>query len=235
MEELARETFDRLAAEGISVSPVDAVRLDEAARRLRLSRNADGSSFLYAPRVRMVGGVLFHQPTVQSDLWLLEVADAITADGDSRFWLRAFALAHADEPGFFDRDEMRDAKRVQVAARSFQRSLAATEEEVSDAVLFCVYGEERDEPATLPERRRREADEATRRDHLWDVLSNALGVTGAALDDLKRLTVPTLYRAVARAVELRHGRGTPAASPAAVAAWNVLLQEIKSKGLKTNG
>jgi hypothetical protein len=232
MEDLARETFEKLAAEGISVSPVDAVRLDEAARRLRLSRDEDGSPFLYAPRVRMVGGVLFHEPTAQSELWLLEVADAIAANGDTRFWLRAFALAHADEPGFFDRAEMRDSQKVSAAARAFQRSLAATEAEVVDALFYCIQGEERDAEPTGPKARKRiEKSEATRRDQVWDALSRGIGTTGAPLDDLKRLTVPTIYRAVERAIELRHGRGKPSASPAALATWNELLMELRKKGV----
>jgi len=57
-----------------------------------------------------------------------------------------------------------------------------------------------------------------------------MGATGAALDDLKRLTVPTIYRAIERAVEIRHGRGKCAASPAALVEWNELLQELKKKG-----
>ena len=48
----------------------------------------------------------------------------------------------------------------------------------------------------------------------------------AALDDLKRLTVPTVYRAV----EMRHGRGKATATPAALAEWNDLLLEVKAKG-----
>ena len=231
MEDLARETFERLEAEGISVSPVDAVRIDDAARRLRLSRDEDGSPFLYAPRVRMAGGVLFHEPTAQSELWLLEVADGIAGNSDTRFWLRAFALAHADEPGFFDSAEMRDFRKVADAARSFQRSLAATEGEVVDALLYCIHGEERDEiPVGEKARERLKKSEATRRDQIWDALSHGMGATGAALDDLKRLTVPTIYRAIERAVEIRRGRGKCAASPAALAEWNELLLELKKKG-----
>lgn len=231
MEELARETFERLAAEGIALSPVDAVRIDEAARRLRLSRDEDGSPILYAPRVRFCGGALFHEPTAQSDLWLIEVADVIAANGDTRFWLRAFALAHADEPGYFDRAEMRDFRKVKDAVRAFQRSLAASEPDVADALLYCIHGEDRDAEADNPKARERVAkSEATRRDQVWDALSRGLGATGAALDDLKRLTVPTIYRAIERAVEVRHGRGNVTATPAALTEWNELLLELKAKG-----
>ena len=235
MEDLARETFERLAQEGISVAPEDAVRLDEAARRLRLSRDEDGTPYLYAPRVRMVGGVLFHEPTAQSDLWLLEVADGIAANPDTRFWLRAFSLAHADEPRFFDTPDMRDAGKVSKAVRAFQRTLAATELEVAEAMLYCINGDERDEEPISPKAAERaQKSEATRRDQIWDALTRGLGSTGASLDDLKRLTVPTIYRALSRAVEIRHGTGKPVASPAALTAWNELLLEIKNKG-KGNG
>lgn len=230
MEDLAREAFERLAAEGISVTPEDAVRLDEAARQVRLSRDEDGSPILYAPRVRMAGGVLFHEPTVQSDLWMMEVADAVAENGDTRFWLRAFALAHADEPRFFDREEMRDAKKVEKSALAFMRSLSASVAEVEDALLYCINGEERDAPPPDPKAAERlRKSEATRRDMIWEAITRGMGVTGAALDDLKRLTVGTIYRAVERAVECRRGRGKPSATPAALSTWNNLLLEIKAK------
>ena len=230
MEELARETFERLASEGVTITPLDAVRIDDAARRLRLSRHADGDPFLTAPRVRMVGGVVFHEPTIQSNLWLDEIAAEYARDDDTRFWFLAFALAHADEPGYFDRAELRKAQTVGETVRAFMRGISASLADVAAALDYCVNGDERDaEPTGPKEQARAQRAEATRRDRAWEALIAGIGATGAALDDLKRLTVPTVWKAVLRATELQHGRADTSATPAALAAWNELLLEIKAK------
>ena len=98
------------------------------------------------------------------------------------------------------------------------------------ALDYCVNGDERDtEPTGPKEQARAQRAEATRRDRAWEALIAGLGATGAALDDLKRLTVPTVWKAVLRATELQHGRADTSATPAALAAWNELLLEIKAK------
>ena len=51
MQELAAEMFERLAAEGVNVTPFDAVRIDTAARLLARAKASDGAPFLSAPRV----------------------------------------------------------------------------------------------------------------------------------------------------------------------------------------
>ena len=56
MQELAAEMFERLAAEGVNVTPFDAVRIDTAARLLARAKASDGAPFLSAPRVRFCGG-----------------------------------------------------------------------------------------------------------------------------------------------------------------------------------
>ena len=164
MEELTRQQLDKFAGMGVTPSPVDAIRLDEAARRLCRAKSADGSQFFPAPRVRWCGGVLLHEPTVQSDLWIAEVADALAPRGWiaektgaadlTRFWMRVFALAHADEPRFFDSPEMRKAETVREAVNALRRSMAATMDEVEDAVLYCVYGDDTDGGAADAPRRR---------------------------------------------------------------------------------
>ncbi len=236
MEELTVETLERFDAEGVKCAPRDAARLDAAARRMRLAKLSDGEGFLVAPRVCFCGGVLFHEPTIQSDIWMLEVARAIVPTGwladasgradEVRFWVRAFALAHADEPGFFMRPEMRDARAVSKAVDAFTRRLAASRIEVEDAVLFCAYGDEDDEAradAPAPE------DGECVRDRLYADLAEAVGVTGAAIDDLKRLTRPMLYRATRRAWELGERKFRNEEATRALIAWNELLADIRGK------
>lgn len=237
MDELTVQTMERFEAEGVKCSPRDVARLDAVARRMRRARLVDGEGFLEAPRVAFCGGVLFHEPTVQSDLWMLEVAGAVVPSGwiaektgravEVRFWVRAFALAHADEPGYFARPEMRDARAVSKMVDDFARSLAATRQQVEDAVLFCVYGDDDGEVGTN-HRAARDA-EITRRDRIYADLAEAVGLTGAAIDDLKRLTSPMLWRAIRRAWELGERQFRNEEATRALVAWNELLAEIRGE------
>ena len=230
MQELAAEMFERLAAEGVNVTPFDAVRIDTAARLLARAKASDGAPYLSAPRVRFCGGVLFHEPTIQSELWLLEVAAPLSANGDTALMLRAYALAHADEPGFFDGEEMRNAKSVQKRARAFMRTIAATERELLDALAYCVSGDDDgydDLPMPEPKGRAADAPRMTRRDRMYADLAEAVGVTGAALDDLKRLTPPQLDRALRRAWELNRWEFKDGEDTRASVAWHALIEEVR--------
>lgn len=241
MEELTRQQLDRFASEGITPSPADAIRLDEAARRLCRAKSADGTQFFPAPRVRWCGGVILHEPTVQSELWIAEVADALAPRGWiaektgaadlTRFWMRVFALAHADEPRFFDAPEMRKAETVREAVNALRRSMAATMEEVEDAVLYCVYGDAEEAAAADSPRRHKapSAADMTRRDRMYADLAEAIGITGAAIDDLKRLTPAMLERATRRAWELNEWKFKQTESSAALVAWHKVCDEIKVK------
>ena len=234
MTELAAETFDRLEAEGVAVTPFDAVRIEAAARLIAQAKSSDGAPFLSAPRVRFCGGVLFHEPTIQSELWLLEVAAPLCANGDTALMLRAFALAHADEPGFFDGEDMRSAKSVTRYAKDFMRRIAATEDELVSALDYCVNGDDDgldDLPMPKPKKRKgaTSAPRQTRRDRMYADLAEAVGVTGAAIEDMKRMTPAMLDRALRRAWELNRWEFKDGEDTRASVAWHALLEEIRGK------
>ena len=246
MEPFAAQQIEKFAAEGVQVSPADAVRLEWAARRLCRAKAADGAKFYPAPRACWCGGVLLHEPTIQSELWLEEVADAFAprgwiakktgAEDLTRFWMRFFACAHADEPGFFDRPEMRTASGVKAEIAALRRKVAATREEAEDALVYCVYGDpSEDLPDPTPPRRRNASDAAkmTRRDQIYADLAEAIGVSGAKLDDLKRLTVPAIYRAMRRAWEVNEWKFKDCETAPALAAWYALVDEIAAKRKET--
>lgn len=234
MQELAAEMFDRLAAEGVEITPFDAVRIEAAARLLAQAKSSDGAPFLSAPRVRYCGGILFHEPTIQSEMWLLEVAAPLCANGRTALMLRAFALAHADEPGFFDGEDMKSAKTVTKYAKDFMRRIAATEDELVSALDYCVNGDDDgydDLPMPEPKKRKGAADapRVTRRDRMYADLAEAVGVTGAAIDDLKRMTPAMLDRALRRAWELNRWEFKDGEDTRASVAWHALIEEIRGK------
>ena len=69
----------------------------------------------------------------------------------------------------------------------------------------------------------------TRRDRMYADLAEAIGVSGAAIDDLKRLTPAMLERATRRAWELNEWKFKQTESSAALVAWHKVCGEIKDK------
>ena len=58
-------------------------------------------------------------------------------------------------------------------------------------------------------------------------LAEAVGVTGAALDDLKRLTPPQLDHALRRAWELNRWEFKDGEDTRASVAWHALIEEVR--------
>ena len=69
----------------------------------------------------------------------------------------------------------------------------------------------------------------TRRDRMYADLAEAVGVTGAAIDDLKRMTPAMLDRALRHAWELNRWEFKDGEDTRASVAWHALLEEIRGK------
>ena len=132
---------------------------------------------------------------------------------------------------YFDGEDMRSAKTVTRYAKDFMRRIAATEAEIVAALDYCVNGDEADIFEDPPPRKRDAADAPRRtyRDKLYSDLAEAIGVSGANIDDLKRLTPPMLERAIRRAYELNRWEFRDTAEARAIDAWNALLDEVRGK------
>ena len=229
MEELAKEQFEKMRSLGIEVSPEDAVQLNDAARALRCAKQSDKSRVLPAPRLIACGGEFFHEPTVASTIWTIEIADVIAEDEETEFWLHAFSLVHAEERGFFSCPEMRDAVKVLEKVREFQRNFSGTMNELISAVFYCVVGE--DMPVTPGEKEVEyiKSYSDSRRDRIYSDLAEAVGVTGSNLEDLKSLTPPMLDWAIRRAWEMHGSKFKEATSAGELVAYKRLCAEIAAK------
>lgn len=230
---LASEQIEKFAAEGITVSAANVVRLNDAAAELAAAKS-DGGPVLDAPRCRWCGGVLLREPTIQSEMWMVEVASELARDDESWAWMMAFALVHADEPGFFDRDEMRAAKSVSRACRQFQRRLAASEAELWAAVRWC----RREDEARARARKQGKADvdaaeaERTYRARMWADLAEAVALTGCGPNELKAMTPRMLDSAIRTAWE-REGRQFRDAGVAAkTRAWYETVNAVRAESVR---
>lgn len=203
--QLAQDQIDKFEADGIKLSPADVIRINDAAASLAAAKSDGRSELFDAPRCRWCGGFLLHEPTVQSELWMLEVAGALASNEESWGWMLAFSLVHADENGYFEGEEMRSAKFVLRVCRDFQRRLAATREELRAAVDWCRFG--RVTPTSLKPVSSDNAErmEEVYRARLYADLSEAVALTGCWAGELRRMTCSTLDRVIRTAWE-RNGR-----------------------------
>ena len=234
MEPLVKDDIDRYAAKGVHIDAEAVVRLEDAARKLKSAKTPDGSPLLLAPRCRWVGGVLLHEPTVQSELWMQEVAEPLAEDGRSCSWLLAFSLAHAVEPGFFDTVEMRTPKEVQSAAKGFQRSLAATETELWAAVEWCMRGDDAGKCADAGEEDASSDPDEDRRNAIYAHIAEAVGVSGASLADIKTMTPSMLLHALRRVWEMHGTTFRNCALDRATRDWYRVTAEISAAASLNN-
>lgn len=236
MEELAKEQFEKMRSLGFDITPEDAVRLNEAARALRLAKQADKSRVLPAPRLIACGGEFFHEPTVASTLWTIEIAEVIAEDEETEFWLHAFSLVHAEDSGFFSRPEMRDAAKVLEKVRDFQHRFTGTTNELISAVYYCVVGEDMPTAPGGKDGEEIKTYSNDRRDRIYSDLAEAVGVTGADLEELKMMTPPMLDWAIRRAWEMHGSKFKEATAARELITYKRLCSEIaaKSSGNKSD-
>jgi len=224
--QLAQDQIEKFTSEGIVLSPSDVIRINDAAAALADARSHSGGIF-GAPRCRWCGGVLFHEPTVQSELWMMECASALAANDESWGWMLAFSLVHADEPDFFEDEAMRSAKAVNRRCRELQRVLAATRDEVWAAVNYCRFGREIPGGKKLTDEQLAEMEERYRAG-LYADLAEAVAITGCGPDELRRMTCPMLERVIRSAWEKAGRQFKDAEVGARTREWYKTIGEISS-------
>jgi len=89
------------------------------------------------------------------------------------------------------------------------------------------------------ERWRAATDSRGDRPRVWRIfyadLAEAIGISGAAIDDLKRITPAMLERATRRAWELNEWKFKQTESSAALVTWHKVCDEIKVNSRPSGG
>lgn len=181
ISQLALGDIEEMASQGIVLTPEEVVRLNAFGLRVESAKNPD--AVVNAPRCVELGGRIFREPTVQVLLWMKEVAGRLASNEESWNAMLLFACAHADEPGFFDRAEMREAATIEREVEGLLRSLPATQSQVLAALVYLRFGDAPDSGEAPPEGVKLH-DVG---DVLYSDLAEAAGLTGISLAELKTL------------------------------------------------
>lgn len=129
-----------LQAKGLRPTPEDIIRLNGLGLAVERAGNPDASN--NAPRLVWLCNVAIHEPTLQVELWLSEVARNVAASGGAYDTLSLYACAHAQIPGFFARASMRNAAiiKMRVYAWAASNLWKATPRQIQAALEYVVNG-----------------------------------------------------------------------------------------------
>ena len=68
VSKMAKDDIDSLRDEGLDLTVDEIVRIN--AFGLRVERGAESAELYNLPRAAILGDVVFHEPTIGSDIWL---------------------------------------------------------------------------------------------------------------------------------------------------------------------
>ena len=173
ISQMAMEDIAALRTDGIDVPPREVVRLNVLG--LRVERGPDSPDVFGAPRVAFLGDVVLREPSLGSDMWLRQTADAFNLDDDAQTWFALRVLSCA-----VPWRELPDPTRPRAVRKDVERTLRElsdfTIRQVENALSWCIDGNLA-ETGENPPHRRAEADGAD------DCADAAVGVDGRRRGD----------------------------------------------------
>ena len=217
ISEMAKLDLEDLASQGVQVSPVDAIRLNELGAAVEASQEPGG--MWAAPRAAILGNCVFREPCVGHWDFLERAAPRFSDDTETSFWLFAFALAQSTDslPDPFAPDL--GAKVNAFLSENFK---PFTIRQISAALVYAVNGRM---PARLPHNEEKRDRECNFGLILYGVASG-LHVPFA---DLNKLTRRQLLDAARNALIAAGRELKPVCAVAEYDAYCTLLEELKGK------
>jgi hypothetical protein len=134
-----------ITEKGLCPTPQDIIRLNALA--LRVERAGDPDSCVNAPRICWLFNVAIHEPTIQAELWIAEVAEKLSSTRGVMDTLCIYACAHARIPGFFERALMNNvsAIKARVAFWSARNLWKVTPRQITAALEYVTNGDDQGE------------------------------------------------------------------------------------------
>lgn len=142
VSETALADIDTMIKEkGLSPTPHDIIRINALA--LRVERAGDPDSCVNAPRICWLFNVAIHEPTIQAELWIAEVAEELSSTRGVMDTLSVYACAHGRVPGFFNRIMMNNATAIKarVAFWASRNLWKVTPRQIKAALDYVTHGD----------------------------------------------------------------------------------------------
>lgn len=133
---MARDDIEALKDDGIDLTVDEIVRIN--AFGLRVERGAESAELYNLPRAAILGDVVFHEPTIGSDIWLKQVGALFDLDEYDTFTqLRALSMS-------MDYDKLPDPANKELVMKCVDELLGKlscyTRRQLENALLYCIEG-----------------------------------------------------------------------------------------------
>ena len=212
--DIFRKDYRQMTAQGVKFTPEDIVRLNALA--VRAARSMNAASSLALPRLaflprdsRWRAPLVLREPTIAHDLWIEQAMRFVPMDNRNMNFLYGYALSR--EAGKLV-DAFSPKKLIRtVFMFAAKRLVGFTEEQLSAAVDYCLFGADWTVGAHAPTEVKVEGEGEQRNlstVHLCPSPSPTIGLLVRAralrlpisLDDAKRMTASELQEAIDRAL-----------------------------------
>ena len=200
--DIFRKDYRQMTAQGMKFTPEDIVRLNALA--VRAARSMNAASSLALPRLafmprdsRWRAPLVLREPTIAHDLWIEQAMRFVPMDNRNMNFLYGYALSR--EAGKLV-DAFSPKKLIRTVFKfAAKRLVGFTEEQLSAAVDYCLFGADWTAGERGPEKSKSEVEHST--SPTVGLLTRARAIRmPITLDDAKRMTASELQEAIDRAL-----------------------------------
>lgn len=239
ISKMAIGDIEALQDDGIKLTPEEIIRLN--AFGLKVERNSDSAEYFVLPRVSMLGDVVFHEPTIGSEIWLAQAGKMFDMeDSQTYIQLRAYSLGVPTKelPDPFDKEVVKE----KVAAFFKDKLGDYTIWQVNNALEYAVFGnnpaaaEKRADKAIKKENA--ENDENDEDNYCYEVglLRQGIIYGFGNKEQIKEMTASEIQMFVEYQLQMKFGsQKTKSEHSKNIGEYYAVLDEIKENHKKSEG
>ena len=232
VSQMAKDDIDSLRAEGLDLTVDEIVRLN--AFGLRVEKGPESAELYTLPRAAVLGEVVFHEPTLSSDIWLREAGRIFNLEEyDTYTQLRALSMSNEDLP------DATDKKNVVKSVESLLGKLSQfTRRQLENALLYCIDGNLDKAGERQPKSKSQQKDDESEYEDLSDfcfelgVLNDGILLELGTPSELKGMTQSQLLALIQYKKMMKYGQDKKNTDAQNLGKYYAVLEEIKEQAMK---
>lgn len=239
VSKMAISDIEALKEDGIELTPQEIIRLN--AFGIKVERNSDCSDYSVPPRVSILGNVVFHEPTIGSEIWMNQVGNVFDMDDSGTYFqLRTYSLSRSwkELADPLDKEAVKEQ-----TTKFFKEELGEyTMRQVQSALEYAIFG---NDPTKYEERPKtahaEDDDEEANEDACYEVglLRQGILYNIGSPDQIKDMTVQEMCLFVDWKLQMKFGsERTKSQQQKNLGEYYAVLDEIRDRHeneVKNNG
>lgn len=230
---IARDDIEELKEDGIDLTVDEIVRLNSFG--LKVERGIESSELYTIPRVAMLADVVFHEPTIGSEIWMSKAGMLFNMEDPSTF-IAIRALSLSMEQGELPPPDNKEMI-VDLSKKLCMKLSNYTVRQVTNAIQYVVEGNNPVDCETLPTPKKKEdeEDELPSDDFCFEigVMYDGVLLKLGSPTELKKMTASRLLALVQYRKLMKFGFDNKGRENKALGQYYAVLEEIKEKHSKT--